>query len=294
MESKDDNSEGIVTPNENDVLSGRGAIKQAGNLYLRALVGKLRPSYAKCSTLNDKKQFAQLVFDDIRSRGGRFLKQDNETKLWHDIGDTIALNKVRQSLREGATELRNNNKGSEGVDTDDGGNSSEEDTDVKRYGVSTVLDHVTSRQVIEFLQEASQVVEPGSVVRMISILNRIKKGSITLDELKELVCLLDGNRNLIERLDYFLQDELEFMSGKRGHKVFITTVSTATMIQLWASPTIPDSVAEVNNSAQKKRKRRDVAVGDSLSKESTQILSEGRTLDVAGGSVGPDGETKVD
>lgn len=303
-----DNSEGIVTPHENDVLCGRGRFEHAGNLYLIALVGKLKPAYANCSERSEKrKQLVQLVFEEIRGRSGRFLKQDNETKLWHDIGDKLSLYKVRQSLREGAPELlrqgvtcpsRYKGEGGERgkeVDTE-GGHSSEEDNGVKRYGVSKALDHVTSRQVIEFLQEASQVLEAGSVVSMISILNRIKKGGITLNGLKELVRLLDGNKDLIERLDSFLQDELEFMSGKRGHKVIITTASAeaATMIQLWASPPILDSVVEVSNSARKKRKRHDVTVEYLLSKESMQIEREWRTLAVAGGSVGTDGETKVE
>ena len=36
---------------------------------------------------------------------GRFLKQDPQTKLWHDIGKKAALAKIRQALREGAPEL---------------------------------------------------------------------------------------------------------------------------------------------------------------------------------------------
>ena len=36
---------------------------------------------------------------------GRFLKQDPQTKLWHDIGKKAALAKTRQALREGAPEL---------------------------------------------------------------------------------------------------------------------------------------------------------------------------------------------
>ena len=36
---------------------------------------------------------------------GRFLKQNQATKLWEDIGDKKSLDKTRQALREGAPEL---------------------------------------------------------------------------------------------------------------------------------------------------------------------------------------------
>jgi hypothetical protein len=37
---------------------------------------------------------------------GRFLKYDPETRLWNDIGKKAALIKIRQALREGASELK--------------------------------------------------------------------------------------------------------------------------------------------------------------------------------------------
>lgn len=48
-----------------------------------------------------------MIYDEIRARNppGRFLKQDDQTKLWYDIGEKKALDKTRQALREGAPEI---------------------------------------------------------------------------------------------------------------------------------------------------------------------------------------------
>ena len=52
----------------------------------------------------EKKKFARLIVDKIRNRDppGRFLKFDETTKMWYDIGDKKALSKARQALRERA------------------------------------------------------------------------------------------------------------------------------------------------------------------------------------------------
>lgn len=98
----------IPTPHEHDVLSGRGNFVNyhAGNEHFRALVKKHKMSYVACPK-PQKGKFSRMIVDEIKHRDppGRFLKQDPDTKLWHDIGDKKALDKTRQALREGAPEL---------------------------------------------------------------------------------------------------------------------------------------------------------------------------------------------
>jgi len=77
----------------------------AGNEYFRSLVRKHKVAYVACPK-PQKARFSRLIVDEIYARNGRFLKQDPNTKLWHDIGDKKALDKTRQALREGAPELR--------------------------------------------------------------------------------------------------------------------------------------------------------------------------------------------
>ena len=76
--------------------------------------------YVKCPK-PQKGKFSKLIYDEIKARNppGRFLKQDNSTKLWYDIGEKKALDKTRQALREGAPELMKELSGESGDDTDD-------------------------------------------------------------------------------------------------------------------------------------------------------------------------------
>jgi hypothetical protein len=98
----------ILNPHEHDVLSGRGNFVNyhAGNEHFRALVRKHKVAYVACPK-PQKGKFSRMIYDEIRSRNppGRFLKQDNNTKLWYDIGEKKALDKTRQALREGAPEI---------------------------------------------------------------------------------------------------------------------------------------------------------------------------------------------
>lgn len=98
----------IVSPHDHDVLSGRGNFVNyhAGNEHFRALVRKHKVAYVACPK-PQKGKFSRMIVDEIRNRNppGRFLKQDPNTKLWHDIGEKKALDKTRQALREGAPEI---------------------------------------------------------------------------------------------------------------------------------------------------------------------------------------------
>merc|ERR1711971_1443762 len=56
---------------------------------------------------------ARVVYS-IRKYNGRFLKFDNATGYWYEIGDKAAFRKTGQALREGAPNVRNMLAGSEG------------------------------------------------------------------------------------------------------------------------------------------------------------------------------------
>lgn len=94
---------GIVTPHENDVLSGRGkpVNSHPGNKRFRSYVRNQKELYNQAPKV-EKPIFAKLIVITIRNLvpPGRFLKQDPSTGLWSDIGDRKALDKTRQALRE--------------------------------------------------------------------------------------------------------------------------------------------------------------------------------------------------
>jgi len=101
----------IETPHDHDVLCGRGGLiyKHVGNYTFRYLV--LFNKNAYCSSRKaDKIKIARSLVKAIRGQTppGRFLKQDPETGLWHDIGDKRAIEKTSQALREGQRNIIKN------------------------------------------------------------------------------------------------------------------------------------------------------------------------------------------
>lgn len=85
-----------------DVLSGRGGgtNNHAGNKHFRQLCDQRRHVYVMSKKMI-KREIAKEIVADVRARGGRFLKRDDKTGEWEDIGDQRAISKTSQALREG-------------------------------------------------------------------------------------------------------------------------------------------------------------------------------------------------
>ena len=98
---------GITTFGVNDVLSGRGGgtNQHEGNCYFRSLISKNREKYLRARK-NDKPDISMTIVQAIRQRNGRFLKKDEESGLWYEIGDAGAREKTSQALRQRAPEFR--------------------------------------------------------------------------------------------------------------------------------------------------------------------------------------------
>lgn len=101
--------EPIEHPHRHDVLSGRGNFvnHHPGNEYFRNLVKMHKVSYV-ATPKSQKPKFSRMIYEAIRAQDppGRFLKQDETTKLWYEISDKKAVDKTRQALREGAPEIK--------------------------------------------------------------------------------------------------------------------------------------------------------------------------------------------
>lgn len=87
---------------DDDVLCGRGGgtNSQIGNRRYRQLVQDSQPTYLKAKR-KDKPLMAKQLVRVIRERGGRFLKRDDITGKYFDIGNKKAEAKTGQALREG-------------------------------------------------------------------------------------------------------------------------------------------------------------------------------------------------
>jgi len=92
-----------VTPNENDVVSGRGsgANRHKGNLYFRELIKKNKSYYLSLGK-NLKMGVARAIHEDIAAKepSGRFLQKNPETDMWFIVKKGRALEKISQALRE--------------------------------------------------------------------------------------------------------------------------------------------------------------------------------------------------
>ena len=88
--------------NAHDVLCGRGGgtNTQIGNRRFRALVQEFQPTYLLCRR-KEKPLIARTIVLIIRNRGGRFLKKDESTGMYFEVGDEKAEAKTSQALREG-------------------------------------------------------------------------------------------------------------------------------------------------------------------------------------------------
>lgn len=100
-------SVGMTSFGDADVLSGRGGGTNVhpGNRNFRDLINLHRRAYLKARK-NDKPAISRSIVRTIRQSRGKFLKKDEKTGLWYEIGDDAAREKTSQALRQRAPEMR--------------------------------------------------------------------------------------------------------------------------------------------------------------------------------------------
>lgn len=92
-----------------DIVCGRGAntMTHPGNQDYRTLVKQHEAEYI-CAKRSDKPVITMRVMDELKSKGVRFVRREKSEMglYWVEIGETKIYEKICQSLREGAPELR--------------------------------------------------------------------------------------------------------------------------------------------------------------------------------------------
>ena len=93
-----------------DVVCGRGAPTSIypGNLAFKKTLKKHEITYL-CSTRSEKPKIAMKLLEEFCTRGVRFLKRERNKDggfAWVEIGKQRSYEKICQSLREGAPQLR--------------------------------------------------------------------------------------------------------------------------------------------------------------------------------------------
>jgi hypothetical protein len=105
------NADRITLPEPNDVLLGRGAAANdwIGNQRFRDMIDERRAEYTSHSKFDPKKKIAKEILDKVHAVGGRFLRLIEtsepvdsiiEEGVWEVVGEKVALDKVKQGLRE--------------------------------------------------------------------------------------------------------------------------------------------------------------------------------------------------
>jgi hypothetical protein len=98
---------GTTVFGDSDVLSGRGGGTNVhpGNRNFRDLINVHRRAYLKARK-NDKPAISRAIVRSVREANGAFLKKDEKSGLWFEIGDDAAREKTSQALRQRAPEMR--------------------------------------------------------------------------------------------------------------------------------------------------------------------------------------------
>lgn len=95
--------DGNILVTDWDILAGRGGLTNhhRGNKRFRDIVALHRPDYIRAPKVQ-KPSVARVIVRAIRNGDppGRFLKKDEKTGKWYDIGDKKAAEKTSQALRE--------------------------------------------------------------------------------------------------------------------------------------------------------------------------------------------------
>ena len=88
-------------PRDFDVICARGnqAWNHGGNKVLRALVQKGKQQYGDATTKIQRSMVVTDIVNAIREKGNAFIKLDQKTGQWQDIGDYLSREKVSQLLR---------------------------------------------------------------------------------------------------------------------------------------------------------------------------------------------------
>jgi hypothetical protein len=99
------------------VIIGGGTNRHAGNIYFRKIVSEYQSQYVLAKKL-EKASLAQDIVRKIHNQGGKFLKFNEKTSVWHEVTDKDAILKASQALREGAArKLRETWKAVNGIPT---------------------------------------------------------------------------------------------------------------------------------------------------------------------------------
>lgn len=89
-----------LVPTDKDVLCGkeRRCQEAPGSIAFRELIDSYVPRYLTCHTRHEKMAVTREIYDIVK-QSGRFLKYNQDAKVWEEITFLAARDKVGHSLR---------------------------------------------------------------------------------------------------------------------------------------------------------------------------------------------------
>lgn len=87
---------------ENDVYVGRGGLYRyhVGNMCFNDLILANLDRYYSASTRTEKTLLIYEIVDQVRANSphGGFVKRDNNTGRWYEVGDAVAVSKSKHPV----------------------------------------------------------------------------------------------------------------------------------------------------------------------------------------------------
>jgi hypothetical protein len=72
----------------------------SGYIWYRSMIDLIRPGYLMCTGKTEKMKLSRWIVDKVRECGGRFMKKDKKTRLYQDVGDSVAQGRTSMALRD--------------------------------------------------------------------------------------------------------------------------------------------------------------------------------------------------
>eukprot|EP00977_Amphora_coffeiformis_P008252 scaffold1853_cov185-Amphora_coffeaeformis.AAC.4 len=90
-----------VQPTENDIILGRGVlhVEKTGNRRYYELLDAYMPLYEAANTKGGKTRIVRTIYQELESRGARFLRKTKKTGIYIDIEPKHAKKKISHAIR---------------------------------------------------------------------------------------------------------------------------------------------------------------------------------------------------
>jgi predicted ATPase len=218
--------EKVCEPDENDVLflaDSSLAAQHEGNACFIRILEQHQEEYQLKSQL-EQPMVALDILHEWRNKGGRFLKYEEKTRLWNDIGDKKARQRISRALKNQGNDDggRRNSSGVSDVSEE----ATEEESDSRR---------ATSRRIstrLNYAREGKLYGREKEKDKLVGVYRNLKQGDaahfvlISGESGIGKTALAHSLRSLVEQDGgFFLQAKFEELSEKESTAVLVTALS---------------------------------------------------------------------